>query len=206
MPRIRMVFFYYAFLTVLIILTLPLQICVALLVLLTSGRPILFVQKRIGKNGKAFLLYKYRTMKRDAQLTQAALSRKNESDGPVFKIYNDPRFTPVGNFLSHTGLDELPQFVNVLRGEMSLIGPRPLPVAEAKKLAPWMHTRERVLPGIISPAILTGSYHKDFRAWMRYDVEYVKQKNPQGDLLLCFAALPFMGRMFVQSVLGTGKA
>ena len=197
-----MTFFYYVFLATLIICTLPLQVGIAVLVLLTSGWPIVFVQKRVGKNGNVFFLYKFRTMVVNAQHTQAILRHENESDGPVFKIYNDPRFTTVGNFLSHTGLDELPQLINVLQGDMTLIGPRPLPVSEAKKLKPWMKVRERVLPGIISPAILTGSYHKDFNAWMRYDVSYVKEKNPRGDLMLCFEALPFMGRMFIQSIMG----
>ncbi len=175
---------------------------VAVLIVLTSGFPIIFRQKRVGKNGTMFTIYKFRTMILSAEKKKSQYRRHNESDGPVFKIYNDPRFTPIGKFLSHTGLDELPQLFNVLRGDMTLIGPRPLPVFEAKKLKPWMRVRESVLPGIISPAILTGSYHKDFNAWMRYDASYVKEKNPQRDLVLCFEALPFMGRMFMQSVMG----
>jgi len=117
---------------------------------------------------------------------------KNESSGPTFKIHNDPRFTRIGKFLSHTGLDELPQVFNVLHGDMALIGPRPLPVSEAEKLKPWMQARERVLPGIISPAILTGGYHKNFIAWMKSDVAYAKEKNVYTDMVLLIRMIPFL--------------
>lgn len=193
---------YLLFTGILFICVLPLQIVVAVIILLLYGWPVLFLQQRIGKNGTPFIMYKFRTMIRGAHTMQRRYMVLNESSGPAFKIRHDPRFTRFGRFLSHTGLDELPQFFNVLKGEMSFIGPRPLPSNEAKKLAPWMHKREQVLPGIISPAILTGSYHRDFRAWMQQDVAYVHTKHPYKDVVLCISAIPFMARMFIQSILG----
>ena len=137
---------------VLIVLTLPLLLVVSGLIVVFSGFPIFFYQKRVGKNGAVFTMYKFRTMVGNAEKAKRNYVSLNESVGPAFKIHNDPRFTPIGKILSHTGLDELPQLFNVLRGDMALIGPRPLPVSEAKKLKPWMHARQQIRPGIISPA------------------------------------------------------
>ncbi len=125
---------YRSFIFLLILATLPFSVIVAVCIVLFSGPPILFCQKRIGLRGKPFLMYKFRTMDIGAETVKRRMVHLNEADGPVFKIRNDPRFTPIGRFLSHTGLDELPQLINVLKGEMALIGPRPLPVDEAKKL------------------------------------------------------------------------
>lgn len=183
---------YRAAILLLFIITLPLQIGIAVLVFVTSGLPILFIQRRIGKMGRLFDLYKFRTMEVDAEKKQRFLLSQNESSGPTFKIRMDPRFTYLGAFLSHTGLDEIPQFINVLRGDMSLIGPRPLPVAECRRLQPWMRKRECVKPGIISPAILQGDYHKDFTAWMKSDVAYARDKNMRSDLLLFARAVIFL--------------
>jgi len=145
---------YYVLIMVLFLVTLPLQVAIGLLVYMGSGWPVLFRQKRIGKDGKAFVLFKFRTMVPGADKNQARLRTLNEATGAVFKMRNDPRYTNIGKFLSHTGLDELPQLYNILRGDMVFFGPRPLPVYEEKKLKPWMREREAVLPGIISPAIL----------------------------------------------------
>lgn len=161
---------------------------------------ILFRQKRVGKNGRVFTLYKFRTMIRNAEVLQKKYSNKNESTGPAFKIYNDPRFTRIGKFLSHTGLDELPQLWNVVCGDMALLGPRPFPVSEAKKLLPWMKEREHILPGIISPAILTGTYHKDFDAWMKSDVAYAQSKSVLGDAQLLLRCVPFVARLVFRAV------
>ncbi|MCX8009369.1 MAG: sugar transferase [Patescibacteria group bacterium] len=105
------------------------------------------------------------------------LSKKhNEADGPVFKIHNDPRLTKFGAFLYHTGLDEIPQLFNVLFGTMAIIGPRPLPVEEARKLKPWQKQRECVLPGIISPWILDGYHKNTFNEWMESNIEYTQKQ------------------------------
>ncbi len=188
---------------VLFLLVLPLQFCIAIALAVLSGFPIIFRQKRVGKNGKRFVMYKFRTMVHSADRLQRQYQRQNESKGPVFKIHNDPRFTGVGRFLSHTGLDELPQLYNVIRGDMAFIGPRPLPVTEAKQLKPWMRERERVLPGIISPAVLTGRYHLDFDAWMRSDVAYVKSKSVRTDMVLFARCIPFIGRLFWRAIART---
>ncbi len=177
------------------IVSLPIQVIIAVAIFCSSGWPVLFVQQRIGKGGKRFMMYKFRTMTNGAHLEQKKYLKINESKGPVFKIRNDPRFTNIGRFLSHTGLDELPQLYNVIRGDMAFIGPRPLPVSEVKALEPWMRVRHTILPGIISPAILTGKYHKNFDWWMKSDVEYAQQKSVQGDIRLVFHFLTFILRL-----------
>lgn len=181
----------------LFLLTIPLQLFIALCVGITSGFPIFYRQKRVGRLNKVFTLYKFRTMVVDAEKRKKDMLNQNESHGPVFKIHNDPRFTRLGKFLSHTGLDELPQLWNVLKGEMALMGPRPLPVEEARRLKPWMQKRHRILPGIISPAILAGKYHEDFDGWMRSDVRYAKQKNTITDTILAYRSIFFLTRLFL---------
>ena len=193
---------YRLIVAILLVISLPLQLVVACLVVFTSGFPTLFCQKRAGKGNVIFTLYKFRTMRVGSETLQARLRAQNESDGPAFKIHNDPRFTGIGKFLSHTGLDELPQLVNVLRGEMALIGPRPLPISEAKKLVPWMRKRHDILPGIISPAILNGNYHKNFVGWMKSDVAYAKRKNAWGDTLLLLKFIPFGVKLLWRGFLG----
>jgi lipopolysaccharide/colanic/teichoic acid biosynthesis glycosyltransferase len=191
---------YKLAIVVLFVVSVPLQVSIAVILLITQDSPVLFAQKRVGQRAKPFILYKFRTMKAGSEEGQSKLRRQNESDGPVFKMYNDPRFTAVGRLLSHTGLDELPQLWNVLRGEMALIGPRPLPIHEAKKLSPWMRVRHCVLPGIISPAILTGRYHESFAAWMRSDVVYAQRKNIKEDALLLMRSVGFMTQLFFKSI------
>ncbi len=192
-----MTLLYRLFILLLLVIASPLMGCIALFILVTSGSPVLFRQRRTGKNGRPFIMYKFRTMVVDAEVRRASLRSRNESRGPTFKIHDDPRFTPAGKFLSHTGLDELPQLVNVLRGDMALIGPRPLPVAEAKRLLPWMLERHRILPGIISPAILTGTYHQNFTTWMRSDVSYARDKSPLSDTRLLVLFMKFILKLFV---------
>lgn len=191
---------YIIVIALLCISLLPILAVTALLIVFTSGFPVIFRQVRVGKNGELFTIYKFRTMVRSAEKKKHELSKQNESDGPVFKIHNDPRFTRIGKVLSHIGLDELPQLINVLRGEMAFVGPRPLPLAEAKKLKPWMRERENVLPGIISPAILTGKYHQDFEAWMRNDVAYTRNKSVWRDASLLVEFVPFVAWLLGREV------
>jgi len=183
--------FYYLFLTTLFIALIPLQVFIGFIIATTTGFPILFKQYRIGRNNRPFLIYKFRTMNAGAENKQKDLSRANEAQGPVFKIHNDPRFTPFGRFLSHTGLDELPQFINVLKGDMSLVGPRPLPVTEAKKLKRWQQERHRIKPGIISPWVLNGYHSSSFDEWMKSDIIYAEQKSPARDVVLFLNACLF---------------
>ncbi len=172
------------FVCLLIALSVPLQLVIMVFIMITSGWPVFFVQKRAGKNGKAFVMYKFRTMRVGADTEQQTLRTRNEAYGPVFKIHDDPRYTPIGKFLAHTGLDEIPQLYNVLRGDMTLFGPRPLPVAEAAKLKAWQKKRHAIPPGIISPWIFNGYHKQSFDAWMKSDIAYIKDKSFWYDLRL----------------------
>lgn len=174
---------------------------VTILIALVDGFPVLFRQRRIGKDGKPFTMYKFRTMVAGAEALQKKYAQQNEANGPVFKISNDPRFTRLGKLLSHTGLDELPQLLNVTRGEMALFGPRPLPVSEAKHLKPWMQRRHDIKPGIISSWIFEGYHSRPFDEWMKSDIAYAKKKSLWYDLGLSGKAVGFVGRLLVREVL-----
>lgn len=163
-------------LLVLIILS-PFILLLFLLIKLTSQGPFIFKQKRAGKNKKPFTLYKIRTMIENANDQKQNIFHLNEADGPVFKIKNDPRYTKLGKFLSHTGLDEVPQLVNVMKGEMDFVGPRPLPVEEANSVPKKFGKRFSVLPGMTSPWIVRGAHSLTFAEWMQFDLEYVDKKN-----------------------------
>jgi lipopolysaccharide/colanic/teichoic acid biosynthesis glycosyltransferase len=186
---------------VLIIVTVPVIGVVVLGIAVTSGFPVLFGQKRVGKDGKLFIMYKFRTMILGAQRMQKKLQYLNEAHGPVFKLHNDPRYTSIGKFLAHTGLDELPQLYNILRGDMALFGPRPLPLTEERKLKGWQKVRERVKPGIFSPWILEGYHRTPFDVWMKSDIAYVKNKNFWYDLQLFIRALSFLFQLLGKEIL-----
>lgn len=188
---------YQLFIICLFIGTLPLFIVISFCIALSSDFPMIFRQVRIGQNGKQFILYKFRTMFKDADKHQESLRVKNEAKGPVFKIRDDPRFTPFGRFLSHVGLDELPQLYNVLKGDLSLIGPRPLPIREVDKLTSWQKTRHRIKPGIISPWILSGYHDLPFDQWMKSDIDYVKNKSFLYDLRLTIQIVNFMVKLWI---------
>jgi lipopolysaccharide/colanic/teichoic acid biosynthesis glycosyltransferase len=198
---------YWIFLYVLLVAALPIMGAAAILVALIDGFPVFYRQRRVGLGGRPFTMYKFRTMVIGADALQKKYSRLNEADGPVFKIRNDPRLTKFGRFLSHTGLDELPQLCNVLQGDMALIGPRPLPVDEAKKLAPWMEKRHEVNPGIISPWILEGHNHGDFAAWMKSDIAYASRKSLGHDSILAVCSVIFLLHLLTRELtsLGSGK-
>jgi lipopolysaccharide/colanic/teichoic acid biosynthesis glycosyltransferase len=162
----------------LIVLLSPLVAFLSLLLWLTEGWPIFYIQKRIGKAGKIFEMIKFRTMKKGSEGEQEKYRNLNEADGPVFKIRNDPRFTKMGIFLSHTGMDELPQLINVVKGEMAIVGPRPLPVKEEEKIdQKCKEIRRTVKPGLVSPWVVDGYHGMKFSDWMKSDQEYIKKKN-----------------------------
>ncbi len=142
-----------------------------------DGGPVFFRQQRWGKRRKPFWMWKFRTMKVGAEKEKEKLLELNEADGPVFKIKDDPRFTKIGKWLSKAGLDELPQLWNVVKGEMALVGPRPLPVAEAKRVPKKYWRRYEVLPGITSLWVVRGAHELSFREWMESDLEYVEKKS-----------------------------
>ncbi len=160
---------------ILIVLLSPVFIGVALLVKFTSPGPILFVQERIGLNKRKFRLLKFRTMVVNAEEIQASLEELNEAEGPVFKIDQDPRITPCGKFLRRTSLDELPQLFNVLWGNMSLVGPRPLPLRDYIGFSKdWHRRRFSVRPGITCIWQVSGRSSITFERWMELDMEYIK--------------------------------
>lgn len=189
--------FYMIFIVILCLILSPVIVLVGLCTVIASGYPIIYSQKRIGRNGKPFTMYKFRTMIIGADKKQASLYSINEADGPVFKIRNDPRFTPVGKYFSHMGFDELPQFINVFKGEMSLIGPRPLPVAESAKLTQWQKKRYTINPGIISPWVLDGYHKKTFNEWMKSDIQYVKEKSLVKDIRLFIRSVVYICSLFL---------
>ena len=147
-----------------------------------NGRPIIFKQKRLGKNAQSFTIYKLRSMVNNAETLRNRQQKKYESlnyaPKPMFKIADDPRFTKIGRWLSHAGLDELPQLINVLKGEMTLVGPRPLPNKEVltlKKLKPdWFAWRQSVKPGIFSLWTLDDRRHQSLKIWQELEKETLK--------------------------------
>ena len=167
-------------------LSSPLLLTFAALIKATSPGPIIFKQKRTGFLGKEFEIYKLRTMVSNAEELKSSLAESNERDGPAFKMRNDPRITKLGRFLRSTGLDELPQLFNVLRGDMSLVGPRPLPVDEAAQCEPWQKRRQAVKPGLTCFWQLAKSRKMTFAEWMRLDLRYARKVSFGLDLRLIF--------------------
>lgn len=192
---------YRIFVTLLILVVLPAAGVVAAAIAFSDGLPVLFRQRRVGLGGTPFTMYKFRTMVRGADRLQKKYARLNEAHGPVFKIRDDPRYTRLGRFFSHAGLDELPQLINVMRGEMALIGPRPLPVAEAKHLKPWMRERHAIKPGIISPWIFGGYHSNPFREWMRSDIRYTREKSVWGDAVIFVRCAWFVGKLIFREII-----
>jgi exopolysaccharide biosynthesis polyprenyl glycosylphosphotransferase len=157
----------------LIVFALPMAL-IALAIVLSSQGPVLFAQRRFGLNKRIFTMYKFRTMKVDAENMQAQLETRNEMGGPVFKIRNDPRVTPFGRWLRRTSLDELPQLWNVLRGDMSLVGPRPLPVRDVSKFGEaWLMRRFSMKPGLTCLWQIGGRNSTTFERWMELDLQYI---------------------------------
>ncbi|HOX56940.1 MAG TPA: sugar transferase [Candidatus Paceibacterota bacterium] len=169
-----------------------LLVLIAVLIKWTSPGPVLFRQRRSGVNGRPFTLYKFRTMVSNAEQLKHELAAMNEMTGPVFKVTNDPRVTPIGWFLRKFSLDELPQLLNVLRGEMSLVGPRPLPVDEVKQFYDLAHRRRlSVKPGLTCLWQIGGRNKiSDFQEWVRLDLEYIDNWSLWLDLKILFRTLP----------------
>ena len=181
-----------AFLLLVLLIVIPVIPLVALLIKLTSPGPIFFKQQRSGQNGAPFTLYKFRTMISNAEQFKHELEAMNEMSGPVFKVTNDPRITPIGKWLRRYSLDELPQLFNVLRGEMSLVGPRPLPVDEVKRFSDLAHRRRlSVKPGLTCLWQISGRNQiKDFKDWVRLDLEYIDNWSLWLDLKILLRTIP----------------
>lgn len=175
-----------------LIFLFPLFCGVVLLVLATSGTPILFWQERLGHNKKPFKMLKFRTMRPGAEQMKEKLIPHNEAPWPMFKMKNDPRFTQVGRFLSRSGLDELPQFFQILTGEMSFVGPRPLPVPEAKNLPRSWAFRYEVKPGILSEWAIAPDRYASLKRWRELELETVKRGSLFNDLRIIGRGFFFM--------------
>jgi len=179
--------FDFSFSLVVIILWMPIFILIGTVIKFTSKGPIIFKQKRVGLHGREFYIYKFRTMMVDAEKMQAQLLDQNEVSGPVFKIKNDPRITNVGKLLRKTSMDELPQFFNVLKGDMSLVGPRPPIMNEVNQYKPWQLRRLSMRPGITCTwQIMPRRNSISFEDWMRLDLQYIDSWSLQQDFLLTF--------------------
>ncbi|MBN2812630.1 MAG: exopolysaccharide biosynthesis polyprenyl glycosylphosphotransferase [Bacteroidales bacterium] len=177
-----------------IFILFPFLLTVALLIKINSDGPVFFMQKRVGLRGRKFYLYKFRTMVADAEKLKASLSNLNEADGPAFKMANDPRITRVGRILRKTGIDEIPQLYNVLRGEMALIGPRPLLPDEVLAQEEWHLKRMCIKPGITCTWQIQRERNKvPFDQWMQLDREYVENWSLQSDMSIFFKTF---GSMF----------
>lgn len=172
----------------LLVLFSPVLLVVAVLVKLDSRGPVFFFQARCGQGGKEFLMLKYRTMVQNAEALKQHL--RNEVDGPMFKVTADPRVTRVGRFLRSLSLDELPQLVNVLRGEMSLVGPRPLAREEMSENGAWMEARLSVKPGMTGLWQVKGRDTRRFSDWIAFDLEYVENRSLLGDLKILLLTIP----------------
>jgi lipopolysaccharide/colanic/teichoic acid biosynthesis glycosyltransferase len=167
-----------------------LLLLISLLILATMGRPVVYMQERIGYHGRRFRMLKFRSMVRDAERHREALASQNEVEGPVFKITRDPRITPLGRVLRKFSLDELPQLFNVLSGSMSLVGPRPLPVAEQQQISGPMRRRLSMKPGITGLWQVSGRSDMPFDKWMQKDLEYLDNWSNLLDLKLLLLTIP----------------
>lgn len=167
-----------------IILLLPLFIIVSLAIKIESEGPVLFIQKRCGKDGRLFKMYKFRSMVCNAEEKLGDLMHMNEMSGPVFKIKDDPRITKVGNFIRRTSIDELPQLVNVLKGDMSLVGPRPPIDREVLKYTEYEKQRLLIKPGLTCYWQVSGRNGIDFDEWVNLDIKYIVERNLWVDIKL----------------------
>jgi lipopolysaccharide/colanic/teichoic acid biosynthesis glycosyltransferase len=179
-----------------LVLSLPLLVLAALAIKVTDPGPVFFKQVRVGKNGHLFTLYKFRTMVVDAEKRMAALARDNERNGPLFKMQGDPRVTKVGKLLRLSSIDEIPQLLNVLKGQMSLVGPRPALPKEVLEFDDDLRRRELVKPGITGLWQVEARDSPSFDAYRRLDLFYVDNWTLIGDLDIMLDTLEHMlGRL-----------
>jgi exopolysaccharide biosynthesis polyprenyl glycosylphosphotransferase len=182
--------FDYSVAVLLVLVLTPLLALLALLVKLSSEGPVLYVCRRVGLEEREFRMFKFRTMYLDAAEHQDELESENEADGALFKLRRDPRVTPVGAFLRRFSLDELPQLINVLRGEMSLVGPRPLPMRDFERLEPWHRKRYLVLPGLTGLWQVSGRSDLTFDRLVRLDFHYLETWSIWLDVSILLRTIP----------------
>jgi exopolysaccharide biosynthesis polyprenyl glycosylphosphotransferase len=176
--------------TLVILIGLPIWLTIAALIKLTSSGPVFYRDRRIGLGEREFGMMKFRTMYADAAQRQDALEAENEASGPLFKIKNDPRVTPVGRFLRRYSVDEMPQVLNVLWGEMSLVGPRPLPIRDYEQLEPWHRKRYAVLPGMTGLWQVSGRIDLSFDDLVRLDFYYLENWSIWMDITILAKTIP----------------
>jgi exopolysaccharide biosynthesis polyprenyl glycosylphosphotransferase len=181
-----------AFSAFVLVLAAPLMSLIALAIKMDSPGSVLFPQSRVGKGGRTFTLYKFRSMTVGAEDQKDLLRDLNEADGPIFKIKEDPRITRVGRWLRRFSLDELPQFYNVLRGDMSIVGPRPPLPEEVAQYQPWQMRRLETAPGITGLWQVSGRSELPFDEMALLDIYYVEQWNPALDLKILLRTIPTM--------------
>lgn len=173
-----------------IILTSPIMLMTALLIKLESPGPVIFKQVRVGKDGEHFYCYKFRSMYVDAEQRLRELQAKNEADGPVFKMKRDPRVTRVGRVIRKLSIDELPQLFNVLKGEMSLVGPRPALPSEVAKYTYEQIGRLHAIPGITGLQQVSGRSDLDFKRWVELDLQYIAEQSIWKDIEILLRTIP----------------
>ncbi len=176
--------------SVALVLLSPLMLGAAVATKLSSPGPVFYSSWRVGKGGRHFRFHKFRTMCVDADKKKKELMKLNEADGPVFKMERDPRVTPIGRILRKTSIDELPQFWNVLKGDMSLVGPRPPLPDETIWYAPWQRRRLELKGGLTCLWQVSGRSNVNFEEWCRLDVKYHKNRTFLGDLWILFRTVP----------------
>lgn len=162
----------------------PILLIVMAAIKIESKGPIVFSQVRVGYKGRKFKMYKFRSMVQNAEELKKKLESQNEMDGPMFKMKNDPRVTNVGRIIRKTSLDEIPQLINVLKGDMSLVGPRPSLENEVKEFDDWMLKRLDVKPGLTCYWQVSGRNDIDFQDWMKLDIKYVEEQSVLVDIKL----------------------
>lgn len=167
----------------------PVMLVVAIAIKLDSKGPVIFSQDRVGINGNSFKMYKFRSMVTDAEKLLDKLKDKNEMTGPMFKIKEDPRVTKVGRFIRKTSLDELPQLFNIIKGDMSLVGPRPNLPHEVAEFTKYQKTKLIVKPGLTCYWQVMGRNNIDFEHWMKLDIKYIEDRSTLLDLKLIFKTM-----------------
>lgn len=184
----RVIDFWIA--TITLVAIIPLFAVIAILIKIDSPGPVIFRQARIGKNGRKFIFYKFRTMVEDAEQQKEGLVWLNEATGPLFKIKNDPRITKIGAWLRKTSLDELPQLINVIKGDMSLVGPRPALPDEVDRYNALSMKRLLVMPGMTGVWQVNGRSNATFEEMINYDLCYIKDWSLRTDIEILFKTIP----------------
>jgi exopolysaccharide biosynthesis polyprenyl glycosylphosphotransferase len=173
-----------------LVIVLPFVPFIALAIRFDSPGPLLYRSVRLGRNGRPFVFYKFRSMVVGAHESARYVRHLNEIEGPVFKSARDPRVTRVGRFLRRTSIDELPQLWNVLRGDMTLVGPRPPIPEEAEAYEPWQRLRLEVKPGLTCLWQVSGRSKLGFAEWMRLDIQYIQTMSLRSDLKILLRTIP----------------